>query len=525
MKRRNFLRRGATLLPLPLLLNNFKLSALAQPFLANELGSAADDRVLVLIQLDGGNDGLNTLVPLDQYDNLMQVRPNLVIPDAKLLKVTPNNALHPAMSGIRGLYEEGKVGIIQGVGYENPNRSHFRSTDIWNTGSSAETVETEGWLGRFLDTRFPDFPDGYPNADQPAPFAVVMGTSVSETCQGRAANFSIAINDIDNVSQLPGAVAGAELSTPYGAELEWLRQTIEQSNQYAATITEAVDRGSSTATYDDENELAQKLRSVARLISGGLGTKIYIVQLGGFDTHANQVSGDDPSVGTHANLLKTLSDAVASFQQDLASLGIEERVVGMTYSEFGRRIRSNASNGSDHGDAAPLFVFGSCVNAGITGQNPEIDPAVGIGEAVPFQYDFRNVYGSVLMDWFGVGEGTVQELLLDDFAYVPVVNTCNSPTTTSTRDRAPEHLGLTVAPNPARRNTEVVFATDGGNERVRLSLFDSLGRPVRTVMDRELPAGEHRVPVYVGNLPAGTYTVHAMLAQGRRAVRRLVVVR
>ena len=515
MKRRSFLQK-ASLLPLPLLLNNFKLSALTQPFLAGSM--ATDDRVLVLLQLNGGNDGLNTLVPLDQHANLAAVRGNLVIPESSLLQIEDTVGLHPAMTGVRDLYDEGKVAFIQGVGYTNQNRSHFRSTDIWNTGSDAETVLTTGWLGRHLDQQFPGYPEGYPTADEPSPFAIVMGSAVSETCQGTSGNFSIAIADVDNVGQLPTFSDGASPDTPYGRELDWLRTTIEQSNQYAAGIQEAAEFGSNTIDYPEENEVAAKLRNVARLIAGGLQTKIYIVELGGFDTHANQTVEGEPTQGFHAELLRTISDAVAAFQADLAGLGLERRVLGMTYSEFGRRIRSNASQGTDHGDAAPLLLFGSCVSGGITGDNPEIDPQVGVGEGVAMQYDFRNVYGSVLIDWFGVAPDAVGELLTDEFAYVPVLANCN-PTST---DGGPvvRSIDLAVAPNPFREVFDVTFTS--GNERVIVSLFDGMGRRVKVVTDRRLSAGEHRIPVSTADLPAGAYFVHLTLAGGVRHTKRVV---
>ena len=519
MQRRKFLQR-ASLLPLPLLLNNFRLSALTQPYLEAQLNEN-DDRVLVLLQLNGGNDGLNTLIPLDQYDNLRAVRENLILPQASLLQIEDNAALHPALSGVRGMYEEGKVAIIQGVGYPNQNRSHFRSTDIWNTGSDAETVLTRGWLGRHFDERYPGFPADYPTVDQPDPFAIVMGTAVSETCQGNQGNFSIAIADVDNVGQLPTFAGAPDTTTPYGRELDWLRTTIEQSNQYAGGIQDAVAAGNTLATYPEENEVAAKLRNVARLISGGLQTKLYIVELGGFDTHANQAPENDTTGGTHADLLRTISDAVAAFQADLAALGLEERVLGMTYSEFGRRIRSNASQGTDHGDAAPLFLFGSCVGGGITGENAEIDPAVGIQEGVAMQYDFRNVYGSVLMDWFGVERGAVGNLLTDDFEYIPVLSACNPNSTSTTENEATATaLGLTVMPNPFRETFTVQFTS--GNERVRVSLFDSFGRRVQVISDRTLAAGEHRLEVPMADLPAGAYFVHLTLAGGVRTTRRVL---
>ncbi|MEL7161107.1 MAG: DUF1501 domain-containing protein, partial [Bacteroidota bacterium] len=396
----------------------------------------------------------------------------------------------------------------------------FRSTDIVSTASDSDEILTTGWLGRHLDERYPDYPNAFPNDEEPDPFAIVMGSSVSETCQGRAANFSMALANVDNVGQLPVFEGGATTDTPYGRELDWLRTTIAQSNQYATGIEAAVEQGNTLADYPANNPVADRLRDVARLISGGLRTKIYIVELGGFDTHADQTVVGNPLAGTHAGLLQTLSEAVTAFQADLAALDLEKRVIGMTYSEFGRRIKANGSQGTDHGDAAPLFLFGSCVNGGITGDNAQVSPDVGNAEGVAMQYDFRNVYGSVLMDWFGVGQDTVTELLLDDFAYIPLVSSCDATTSTDHRPNL-RQVDLQVAPNPTVGDLTVTFTA--GNERARLSVFDAYGRQVRVISDQTFAAGEHRVRVSLADLPAGPYFVHLMLRGGVRKSRRVVL--
>ncbi|NJC26893.1 DUF1501 domain-containing protein [Neolewinella antarctica] len=516
MKRRSFLRR-ASILPLPLLFNQVKLSALTQPWLAGEM--ADNDKVLVLIQLIGGNDGLNTVLPLDQYAALTSLRSNVVVPDQKVLKIEDAVGLHPALTGVREVYDAGKMTILQGVGYPEQNRSHFRSTDIMNTGSASTEVLNRGWLGRALDEEFPNYPTAYPNVDNPDPFAIVLGDSVSETCQGAGGNFSIALTDINRVGQLPVFAGGASLDTPYGRELAWLRTTISQTNEYATVVGAAAAKGNSEAEYPNGNKLAANLRDVARLISGGLNTKIYVVDLGGFDTHADQVVGDNTR-GTHANLLKTLSDAIAAFQSDLAALGLEDRVIGMTYSEFGRQIKSNGSSGTDHGDAAPMFVFGSCVSGGVVGDNVELSGGIERGEGVPMQYDFRNVYGSILMDWFGVGKESVKDLLMDEFTHIPLINNCR---VTSTSDGRPglRRIDLGVVPNPT--NDAVTLTFISGNERVRLSVFDAYGRQVRVIADRQFLAGEHRLSANLGGLPKGAYFVHLMLAGGVRKSKRVVL--
>ena len=188
-----------------------------------------------------------------------------------------------------------------------------------------------------------------------------------------------------------------------------------QTNAYNDVIQTANDNGANLSTkYEDDDSLASKLKIVAKLIAGGLKTKVYVVNLGGFDTHALQVDGSDQTTGDHAELLSSLSKSICAFQDDLEQLGLDERVVGMAYSEFGRRIRSNDSLGIDHGTAGPMMLFGSCVNPAVLGDNPEISPDVDNQEGVPMQFDFRSVYGSVLMDWFEVEEQVVKDLLYDD---------------------------------------------------------------------------------------------------------------
>lgn len=498
-----------------MLLNGFSLRAMPKSSIFSAM-SSENDRVLVLVQLNGGNDGLGMITPLDQYDNLANARGNILIPQTSLLDTGFNNAFHPSMTGVKSVFDEGKMGVVQATGYPNQNRSHFRSSDIWTSGSPADQVWTTGWLGRYFQGGQPDFPNGYPNAEYPDPFALTIGSLVSETCQGTSANFSMAIVDPLNLSPLTSGGSDAPPSTPYGEELTFLRQIIDSTNAYSDGITAAANLGSNLATYPDDNALAQQLKNVALLVSGGLKTKVYVVNLGGFDTHAGQVVAD-PTLGTHAELLQTLSDAVAVFQQDLALLGIEKRVLTMTFSEFGRRIRSNDSLGTDHGDAAPLMLFGSCVKPGFTGDSPEIPVNPDVQEAVAMQYDFRNVYGSVLMDWFDVPQADVQSLLFPEFSYLPLIEGCES--VSSTVEPVTDFTMLAY-PNPFVREVNVKFLS--GNEQVRLSVFNGAGQELKLLINKRLPAGEHQVTFDSSGLPSGSYYFHLRLENGRQKTKLVV---
>lgn len=501
MKRRNFLQTTSAV-GLPLLLNGMSLSAIARPSFFNN-GNGSSDRVLVLIQLNGGNDGLNTLVPLDQYDQLANVRSNILLPQNSLLPLVDNLALHPNMSGIKSVFDNAQATFVQSVGYPNQNRSHFRSTDIWTTGSAADEIITSGWVGRYLDDQFPGFPEAYPNEDCPDPFAISLDNIVSETCQGIGGNFSMAFTDPFSLTSISEGTDTPLPDNHYGTQLAFLRQSIVQSNAYSGVITDAANAGSNQVNYPADNNLANRLKTVVQLISGGLQTSIYVVNIGGFDTHADQVAAGDPTQGIHANLLAELSEAVKLFMDDLKLQGLDERVIAMTFSEFGRRIRSNDSLGTDHGTAAPMMLFGSCVNPGILGDNPEISRDVTVQEGIPMQFDFRSIYGSILMDWFEVPESKVKTLLYNEFQYIPVLRLCQATTSTKDLDSFGESIVSYNFPNPFRDWTTIAFESKG--EWVRLSIFDDLGHEIKVLSNRQFPAGEHQVRFDSHGLPPGHY--------------------
>jgi uncharacterized protein (DUF1501 family) len=509
MKRRSFIKLGSTL-SVPVFVGGVPIQAIAKSSLFNFI-NGDNDRVLVLIQLNGGNDGLNTLIPLNHYDNLANARTNLILPESELLELDQNTALHPIMTGVKSLYDNAMTSIIQSVGYPNQNRSHFRSSDIWISGSSAGEYLTTGWVGRHLDDQFPDYPENYPNDDCPDPMALTMGSLVSETCQGLATNFSLAINDIDNVATVADFGGGALPDNCYGHELGFIRQTIVQTNAYAEVITKAAEMGQNLVDYP-ESQLAGKLKQVARLVAGGLRTKIYVVSLGGFDTHAFQADGEDPTTGIHAQLLEMVSGAVSAFHEDLSQLGLGKRVISMTFSEFGRQIQSNDSLGTDHGNAAPLFVFGECVNPGIIGDNPIIPDQVQLQEAVPMQYDFRSVYGSILQDWFDVPEDKVRSLLYADYQHLPILGSCD--VTDVVDPIFSESMELRTYPNPFSAGIQVSFKSKSGHYRI--SLYDIYGHEVIVAADQDFSDGMQTLTIETNNLAAGNYYLRIANRYGQR---------
>ena len=435
--------------------------------------TADNGRVLVMIELFGGNDGLNTVVPIDQYANLSAARPNLLIPENQLLSLNGLAAtkLHPAMPEMSSLYNQELVNIVQGVGYPNPDYSHFRSTDIWLTGVSSDVYSDTGWMARYLDGLYPGFPQNYPNADMPDPLAIQVGDAPSAALQGPVMNMGMAILDPSIIYQFTTGTVDPAPATPAGNELTFIRFVAQQSQQYFQVVRDAALAATNLSTLyppEGENKLADELKVVARLIAGGLKTPVYMTGLNGFDTHSNQINVTGGSTtGDHAELLRKVSQAIAAFQDDIHLLGIEDRVVGMTFSEFGRTITANGSNGTDHGTAAPMFVFGTQVQPRMIGTNPTIIPNATPDDDVAMQHDYRQVYASVLKDWFQVDDATVEAILIGSFTTLPIFKPL---VTTEMAVAAPF---FRISPNPAKeylvvqglnRNTELsIYTIDGKN--------------------------------------------------------------
>ncbi len=518
MNRRDFLKSSFPLLGAPVFLQGQTIQTWAHSALQRLMGKSSNDRVLVLIQLNGGNDGLNTVIPLEHYSNLAKVRSNVLIPENRVLGLDTRTGLHPAMTQVRDMFLDKKVGIVHSVGYPNPNLSHFRSTDIWTSASASDQVITTGWLGRYLAEEHPAFPQDYPNAQSTDPLAITIGAVVSQTCQGPAANMGLAITSTEVFYQILGDQTDPTPDTNAGRELEFVRKTMLQTTDYLLTIKAAATKARNLSTQypaQGQNPLADQLKIVANLIAGGLKTKIYVVSIGGFDTHAGQVSQDNTLLGLHNNLLANLSQAVGAFQDDLKLLKIEDRVLAMTFSEFGRRIRSNSTYGTDHGEAAPLFVFGSKVNPILHGNNPSIDSNVGIQDSVPMQFDFRSVYASVFKQWFELDDMQISSVMGETFPYMPLI--LDGATGFDSR----EPIGLLQNyPNPFSQSTRIRFAaTDAGF--VQIDLYDSEGAQIANLFDEFVLPGEKEILLQGESLPIGIY--HCRLTFGSKVyVRKLV---
>lgn len=524
MKRRNFLKNIGAGVALPTVLNGLGVRAYAASPLSALLNSLTTDtdHVLVMIQLSGGNDGLNTVIPLDQYDKLYNGRSNIIVPESSVLSLTGTDALglHPALTGLRDLYDEGNLRIVQSVSYPNPNYSHFRATDIWMSGADAEEYLPTGWAGRYLNYEYPNFPSGYPNPDVPHPLAIEIGYSMSLSLMGPQTGMGFVISNPDEFYNLLAGIQVPAPNTPAGEQLAYVRFIAQQSRTYAQSIIDASGAVTNQQAYPD-TALADKLKIVSRLIAGGLKTRIYVVNIDGFDTHDAQVMEDDHTLGAHANLLKELGDAIKAFMDDLSYLGVANRVSGMTFSEFGRRMASNASGGTDHGEAAPMFMFGKPVAGGILGTTPVIPNIPTDYDNVDMQFDFRSVYASILRDWFCVPETDVPDILLHDAAYVDLFEqdiSCISTAVHQANNAAGETL-IRCSPNPFTTNLYIEYHSDGGPTTIQI--LDTSGKIVATPVTGFMPKGDYEVNWSSGSFPAGTY--FCRLLNGGRQQTKMVV--
>lgn len=422
MKRNHFIRKTLAVPFLSTLLSGISLGVLGEGSFLQGIASETEKkgRVLVLIQLDGGNDGLNTVIPLDQYAPLFKARKNLMIPEQKVLSLNGSSitGLHPAMREVQTLYNHKRVSIIQGVSYPNPDLSHFISTDIWHSCASAGAAVPTGWLGRFLDKQYYHNPiDAMTD-----PPAIQLGSAVTNVLQGPSENMGMVVPNTQGFYDLVlGNYESFSSETRVGNQVSFLRHKAAQSKEYLLRVKKAaMAQQNLSAQYppSGSNALADQLKIAAQLIGGGLETKVYMVSLTGFDTHDLQVDSSDPTKGIHADLLSQLSLAIAAFEDDLQLMGKADQVLGMTYSEFGRRIKSNASYGCDHGTSAPMLLFGPNLKDGIIGKNPEISDTVDANDNLAMQHDFRSVYASVLKGWLGVPAEIIDDAVLGKYPLI-----------------------------------------------------------------------------------------------------------
>lgn len=484
--------------------------------LLQSLGRAETDRVLVIIQLGGGNDGLNMVVPYTS-DAYYRRRPTIAQAQGSLMMLDGDYGLNGAMSSLAPMWGDGDLAVIHSAGYPSHSRSHFRSTDIWASASDANETRSDGWTGRYVDRAFPS----HVQEPLPYPVAIRIGGASSLLVRGSGGSLGMSFSNpsqFERLAQTGQFYDEADVpATLAGDELRFVREIYNSGLRYRDAVYDASQAGDNDAEAGYVGGgLSSSLAAVARLIKGGLPSRIYAVSIGGFDTHSNQLDRQPA-------LLRQIADAVTAFYADLGATGDDGRVLTMTFSEFGRTIGQNGSAGTDHAEASPMLVFGAGVGGGLYGDGPGpvLDGLPNNASALPMSVDFRRVYASVLDDWFGMETDATSAVLGGGFS--PLGGLVASPMSVASAPTPDDALSLgPVAPNPVAGRATVSFSL-ARSGAVSLHLIDLQGRTVRHVADGSYSAGPHSATLDTSGLAAGVYLVRLEAGGAARTVSVTVV--
>lgn len=477
------------------------------------------DRKLVLIRLKGGNDGLNTFVPLYQFDTYQNARPTLAHAQADLLNLNSEFAMPTVMQDLEPLWMQGKMRVINSVGYPNHNLSHFTGSDIIASGSADTTENSNGWPARYFVNQNPDY------ITDPCPFPPAVkigGPSVvlfnDENGLDLSANFA-------NTQQLNSFLESGSLydniNAPNdcynGEQVLFLRTVANAASLYGTAIFDAYNSSETQADYGSNTTgLAEQLKLTARLIKGGLETQFYLVTLDGFDTHVSQNGFGN---GGHLALLEEVSSAVKAFYEDLAAGDKDKDVLSMTFSEFGRRVEENGFSGTDHGTAMPVMLFGSALEGNdFHGTPPDLTELDAAGN-LQFGTDFRSIYATILEHWLCLDADVTDEILgaeyerLDDLGFA-----CTS--TPIFDVPAPQLTHRMATLGGGAYNLLLHLPTAG---RVRLDIFTADGIRLGTFADGEYPAGPNTLPISLAQLPVEQIPlVYVLDYNGRRSSGKFI---
>jgi uncharacterized protein (DUF1501 family) len=550
MRRRNFISKLGFAAGAPIAFQGVPLKLFSQENQLQRLASqSTNDRVLVILQMHGGNDGLNTFVPLSNYNEYYFRRSNIalpyqsgnrtLIPLDSTVQDSDRIGLHPDMQGFKDLYDRGRAAVIQGVSYENNNGSHFRGRDIWFMGGDADDYFSSGWVGRFLNQEYAPltYPADFPTSEMPDPLALEMGNDVSllfhqtgniptslslNTSPGNLSNLIESLDGFSDEGVDPRGLPPDFLTgSPYAKEMDWILGLEDKSEVYMKRLAEIYDASSDSpvdyperypfASGRSRNPLSGQLQLVARLLGGGLKTKVFLLKIGGFDTHANQVENSDPTLGGHAALLYHINAAMKAFDEDLSRRGLADKVLTVTMSEFGRRVASNGSYGTDHGTGAPVMIFGSEVNAGIYGTNPDMSQ-----NNVGMQFDYRQIYANLLKDWLGVDQNIIaNDIFYRDFiagsdgnggSYDPM-NLIQETILGEKQQLLKGYHISSIYPNPATNYVQAeLFVNDFQNVSLELIHLDG---KVLLRQQRRLTPGQHLLSFQLDQIPGGIYFLKA----------------
>ncbi len=484
--RRSFLQNLGLTGGAGIFMGGYSLSAMHNAALLPALGNGGvDDRILVLIRLKGGNDGLNTIIPLFDYGTYASNRPTIAVPQNNITNLSNAFGIPNTMQSLMPLWNDGAMKVINSVGYDNHNLSHFTSSDIWNSGNQNIEMDLNksGWLGRYILNQKPDYLENLP--DIPAAIKVSSGSNITYHNPNRI-DLAVNFNSTDRLQEI--AETGLLYDTEnlpddcyYGEQVGFLRSLLNVTANYAGVISDAFNLGSNDVSYES-NELSRQLSIVARLIKGRLGTKLYMVTLNGFDTHEQQNQ-------KHPQLMNELSTAVNSFYADLQSADVDQNVLSMTFSEFGRRVREN-SGGTDHGTAAPVMLFGPSLNGnGILGQDPDMDDLDNTGN-MKHGTDFRSIYATVLEYWLCLDPMSVDNILGNDYQRLDNMGIdCMSVSTSET----PVAQNVSHKAIPQGDGSTIIEYTLDRPGLTNVTIYSFFGHKISTLQTGYQNAGTHKL--------------------------------
>lgn len=459
------------------------------------LSKSVNENILVIIRLKGGNDGLNTIVPIYDYATYANLRPNIRHSQNNLLNLNADFAIPDYMGSLESVWGDGRMKVIHGVGYSQQNLSHFRSSEIWASTEVADEIDS-GWWGRYYEELYPDYLINPPEI----PPAVQIGSTGNLIFNGDDNNYAFSVANTEQLASV--AQNGTQHSVTdipdcvYGDKLLFMRATTNTTFRYSQVISDAYAASTNTAPYTDE-DLSKQLAIVARMIKGGLGTKVYMVTLDGFDTHANQED-------EHQSLLQDLSDSVKNFYNDLSAGGVDDKVLTMTISEFGRRPYENGSAGTDHGAASPVILFGSALNgSGFVGDHPNLSEWDADDNLIPTT-DFRDIYNTVLTQWFCMDPSVVNGILLNqNYQNLDLGFVCQSLSNTDFSDVTRFHH------IPFYNNDRTYIEINMPNTaNIDMRLFDIMGREIGILENNLMFPGKYIIDVKEkinGRLANGQY--------------------
>ena len=455
--------------------------AMGSAFKMAPLAALETDRVLVLIQMRGGNDGLNMVI--DRFNSeYYNIRPTLGITEANLWALDAKTGMSNRMIDLQPMWNEGKMKVIHNVGYPDPNYSHFRSSDIWASASDTDEYVGTGWIGRYIQQDLPAYFDAQPTV----PPAMQIGVQTDLIFQGDEVSLALAVSSPQEFYKLASSGQLYALdqlgNSPRDKELFYLRQVANSAFRYSQSISEAYNKGRNEVNYPNSN-LAQQLAIVSRLIKGRLGTKVYLVYIDGFDTHAEQLD-------KHLGLLNNLSSAVKAFYDDLGKGQMDDKVLGMTFSEFGRTIYENGSAGTDHGTGGPMLMFSKDLGQEIVGNPPDLLQVDQYGDPY-FETDFRDVYASVLSQWFGMPKEVTDFIVGKEREGIPSLLP-SQPVEIGT-----ENFGALLGHRMDPEKADILwirYAVNQGGPAV-LEILNEGGQVIRTLINQNIDKGAHTLIV------------------------------